>query len=690
MAQPAYDGTKHHVGLGPAGSGIGLMVAGGYRRGPQHDQGGSTEFGGDQDVGFLPGHSRWTQDDFSGGMYQDVWRDPAMFFECEGFRPLPYSRAIGSIPKGAYSTSFASVPFDYDAGAELATVSQPCFVFAYKGWLHFVYAQEGDNQPNEGVILSFDSRAATFATWVRTDTNGGTNVAAFHRETATLYLGDDANTKLWRYGFNATTGAWTLKNPDSYTYPTDVGSRPLVGMNAEGPRITCAFRGLLADLTPPNDDSQAVGAGSKQWAVNKRYKLPAMWRSSLFFNSQLYILLNDEFDPQFPNFQGETGWTTTVVAWDGSDLYPVVEFPYVFRGRTMIDYAGRVFVAGDSHDLGGEESGFAEIFEITGSSLRSVRSWGADQRSAATDITNTGPMTITSLLVFEGLLWYYNDSTGRAECYDITTDSFYGGPELSPSTSVGENDPIYRLVPLGNTLGLARQATTVDDASAPTPPAGYNLAMTWSFRGQEAEGSPVTFTDTHILTTSDFAYEPSRDKKLSEIFVHSKVMAPFTAYISTDGGDTYTELGILGAPVQEGNWFTTRYTCHNLDPAKRFRVRVEFRCDEDYTPVELHSITTLFTVLPSGKKAWSFTALGPERIEGRDHETVVQDVVDLSSSLFGWHESGETLVFTDIDGSVYNVRLEDVEENAIEIGPNVVFEDGTRPEAHFSLTLLEV
>lgn len=684
MAQPAYDPAKHHVGLGPDGSEIGLMIAGGYRRGPQRDQGGSTEFGGDQDVGYLPGHSRWTQDDFTGGQYQDVWGDPAMFHHCHGFRPLSYSRALATIQKGAYVTSFSAIPSTWFSGTEISVLAQPALVFAFKGWIHFVYASYER-------VLSFDAREATFGDWVLTTlTNGFTNVAAFHKESAVLYVGDDSAKKLWRYAFNATSGAWTASGEPSYTYPTAVGNRGLIGMNADGPRITCAFEGLLADLTPPDDPAAAVGAGSKQWAVNKRHKLPALWRSSLFFNSQLYILLNDEYDPEMPNFRGETGWTTQILAWDGSDLYPVVNFPYVFRGRTLIEYGGRVFVAGDSQDLGGQGSGAAEIFEVTGSSLRSVRSWGSDRRSGLTD-DHGGPSSITSLLVFEGLLWFYNDSTQRAEAYDIVTDAFFGGPSLVVTPGADDVGALYRLVPLGNTFGLAHQAIQVENVvTPPTPPVGYPLGLTWSWRGQEAEGSPVEFDETHLLETSDFSYEPSRDKKLTEVVVASKVAAPSLCEVSIDGGDSFTTLSAIGTPSEEGNWFISRYDASGINPAKRFRVQVSFASDELSDPIELHSITTLFTVLPSGKKAWSFTVLGPERIEGRDHETVVQDTTAIASSLFSWHQTGATLVFTDLDGTEYNVRVDDVEEDAVEIGPDVEFGSGTRPEAHYAVTLIEL
>src|ERR1044072_5858050 len=80
MSLPDYVAGTHHVGLAPrGGTQKGLMVAGGYNCSPQREAA-PAEFGGEGDLSRGGVMSRWTQDDFSGGAYLDVWGpDPAMF-----------------------------------------------------------------------------------------------------------------------------------------------------------------------------------------------------------------------------------------------------------------------------------------------------------------------------------------------------------------------------------------------------------------------------------------------------------------------------------------------------------------------------------------------------------------------------------------------------------------------------------
>ena len=70
MALPAFDSSRHHVGLGDSdGSEIGLVISGAYRKGFKRelgDEGQGVHYGSDS-LFNQPGLSSWTMDDFTGG-----------------------------------------------------------------------------------------------------------------------------------------------------------------------------------------------------------------------------------------------------------------------------------------------------------------------------------------------------------------------------------------------------------------------------------------------------------------------------------------------------------------------------------------------------------------------------------------------------------------------------------------------
>lgn len=667
MAQPAFNGTTHHVGLGPSGSQIGLMLGGSYNKAPQRD-GGVTEQGGDTDL-VLPSHSRWTQDDFTGGMFQEIWgRDSMMFKYCSGFRPLPYSRALGTLPPVIQAiVASADVPV-YGIGGQSYRTYQPATIFQTGGMLHVVF-------PGGDALLCYDLMNETVTSHALPNvTMGEGNVAAYHREEKILYISSDVDQCLYRFTL-AADGTPSAATVASYSYPTAVGTRDLLGMNADGPRITCFFGKMIADLTVPDNASSAVGAGSKQWAVNRRYHLPSQYKDSIFFNSQLYILTSDNVEPLNPHIGGTGGWRSQIVAWDGADLFPVVDFPYTFRARCMTEYAGRVYVGGAGQDLGGTDDAFGELFEITGSSVRSVRGFSREALSTLAGVEN-GPSSINDLAVYEGLLWYHNENEDRLDFYDVTTDAFFGGP------SYADGDDIVRLVPLGETLGVYTQPYGFVD---PVPPGNLqDGTLSWIAKPGDTSG-----TYTPEIITSDFSFEPAKDKCFSEMAVMTRGQDTYRLYYSVDGGETYTQATELSSE-DEGNYWVTTFDLSTMPAAKRATFKIQLQLTTSTGFAELVAFSTSFNVLHSGKKAWMFTVLGAEKIEGYDGTRFSQDTADIEDSLFSWMVAGTKLVYTDLTGDNYNVRVHDVQENQLQIGPKVAFADGTRPEAHFTVALIEV
>jgi hypothetical protein len=508
-------------------------------------------------------------------------------------------------------------------------------------------------------------------------------VAGWNRVAQRLYLSDNTNGRLYRYTLNTTTGAFAAASTPYYTYPTAVGTRPLTGLNADGPRMTLAFEKMLVDLTLPDSAAAAVGATSKQWAVNRRYQLPAPYQDAIFFNSQLYILCNDsamaggKLSWQVAELGG---WRSSIVAWDGADLFPVAEFPYTFSARSIVEYAGRVYIGGAAQDISGYDSAYGELYELTGSSLRAIRGFGNEARNTLMTGLLDGPSVLNHLLVFEGFLWYYNDAQTRLDFYDVTTDAFYGGPTVSYA---GDTDNVVP-VSLGDRVGTYRQLNRINSGS----PSNSDASIGWV-----AQPSDTSVSYSSELITSDFAWEPAKSKVLNTVVVQTRGLAASAAAVSYDGGSSWKGLN-LAATETDGDWIATHWDTNGVaadgESGKRFRIRVTIAAPDPDGYGELSSISTAFTILGTGRKAWHFTVLGAEKIEGYGGAKFSQDTADIATSLFDWMEAGTTLVYTDLDGTDYTVRVYDVREAQLTIGPKVAFADGTRPEAHFTVVLIEV
>jgi hypothetical protein len=682
----AYDPDRHHISLSPRSEANpanwrGFMVAGGYRKDPQALPG-AAEYGSTFDVLESNGYSRWSQDDFSGGAYQYVWgKDPAMFRSCRMMRPVTYERSIATIPEMELAGRQENVvpnwyPTAHVGGTpQTALVRPPLLTYARHGKVCSVYAY--------GKNVTFGVLQGRFVHIDADDGTGMGNVlhsgpaeaAAFDRGDEVLYLGNESDRKLYRY--NPEGGA---KTPATYDYPNGVTGRRLIHINADGPRITCIFARMIADLTVPDDTTTAVGAASKYWAVNRKYRLPGTVIDSIWYNNVLYLLVCDgTYDADTLENMG--GWKTQILSWNGADLLPVVDFPFTFRGRCIAEYAGRIFVGGRGVDFNDEDAIYGELYEVQASSIRSIRSFAPEHRVVSA-VPRTATKSIDQLVVWEGLLWYFNAEMSCLEAYDVTTDAFFCGPEYAVDEV---NDTMGRILAVNEGLIVTSYGPATGSYNGTTETGTH--VSDFVVHRLAASGAQTSWPE---VITSDFTPEPAYDKRWNEFTVMTKYGPTTEVYYSTDGGDNWSEIfEVAGSLEVNGDWQFTTFDASGIPAAKRvaFKIVLGRTSASGYT--ELIGFTGQFTYVGTGKRIWQMTIAGVEVAEsllGEDQE--VQNVWDLHDDLFGWYDSGEKLRFFDVDGSEHTVRIIDISESQPIVGRADVG-GGEKPEALWNVSLLE-
>ncbi len=630
MALPNFDSTKHHIGLCPVGGTLkGYMLSGGYRIDPQRF-GSSGEFGGTEDQIAPSALDRWTQDDWSGGAFQDNFtNDPAMFSNSEHFLPSLVEKSARTVPPLLFFGS---------AGAISARNA-------------LLVAATGGNQ----IAIVDDDRIrlihASTGALITATNPGNTMLAAQH---------DPSDNQL--YTISRRTGG--SNEPE------------LRKLNADGSGTTLVKR---ADTTVPQYaqgmavtsgkdilSAQAGSGGAAQvlylWDVNDARddatmlrvgRLPGRWRDSVSYNGMTYILLTDSEQQ------------TSVHAWDGTSIIPVTEFPYNFLGTCIQVYGGRLYVGGRAKDISGTDK-FAEFYEITGSSLRMVKTWGMEARAGFSVPTNIFDMT-----VHEGFLWL---ATNRSEliAYDLTRDALWPGIKIR-ETSSHSLDAHWLLSTREKLIAFCWDVTDT------TKDGFYRMATT---NADLTDPSP-DITYSPFIETSDFQPEPDRDKVWSKLRILSRYTPNPTLQYSVDGGGTWVSAGAATASTT-GSLRTTDFDLTNVPVSPTIRFRITYPTKTTVAFTEQIAMTLTFLFLDSGKWSWSFTILGADKPEQLDQSLLTQDIATLRSTLRAFWTDRDPLTFRDVDGSSYTVFLSALNEAQPFIDPSGV------NEAMFSVSLTEI
>jgi hypothetical protein len=413
--------------------------------------------------------------------------------------------------------------------------------------------------------------------------------------------------------------------------------------------VSLAQKVWVAD-TPDNAD-----ASNQELTWTRIGRLPGRWVDSVGYNGMTYILVNDG------------SFRSQIVAFDGTALLPICTFPFSFYAKTIVEYGGRIFVGGTGTDVNGGEH-YAELYEVTGASVRLVRSFSPETFRPGV----TWPKVITDLAVFEGMLWFSQKGV-KLITYDLTTDGFFGGPMYQQDSS----SEIYKLV-----TGRGRLWGWLHHDSVPANDGIYRIS-------QPADA--FTSYDA-LITLSDYAFEPAVNKRWDQIHIRTKYKACTGVEWSIDGGTTWTM--ILTTVTTEGTIYQAVANLQGLSPSKQIRFRLTIPCGTDATNfAELLAVTTGFSFespTPANevyKHVWMVTVNGAQDIERRDETTETQDVTSIATQLWTWAENQTALVFKDLNGDNKNVKIVSMGENQPVIGPNAT--DHSRPEAFFSLQLQE-
>jgi hypothetical protein len=424
MALPVFDATKHHIGLGDStGTKKGFMITA-YQEAVQSLPR-AQDFGAGSPLVLAPSLSRWNMDNFLGGAY---WRDfiqedPTVFSSSENVVPMLQGKTLRTVPPIWRKAFIAPV------STTGATASPYCFPFGEYIFFWWDTSNEKYNTADFKSQLTYyklsDASQGVAHTAALTTTCGFGKPELEH--------GTFDDPILWCPQFRAgqqyferlklTSNGATVTAMTAYNAPA--GLLPCTGMEPNAPVPVFCFGGRVYTAA-----YSATDATLPTWTSLDR--LPGTWVDSTVFNSIVYILAVNQ------------DWKTVLFTTDGSALTALLEFPYNFDGRCILSYGGRLFVGGVGKDETGTDS-YVEFYEITGTSLRLVKSFSQDRNlnpsvqnyQFGTDFSLDLPWTITDFTVYEGLL-YLGVMNEKVISYDLTTDSIYGSQSYefgSASTS---------------------------------------------------------------------------------------------------------------------------------------------------------------------------------------------------------------------------------------------------------------
>ena len=673
MALNTYDAAKHHIGLKIKGgaTNYGFMLNGGYRMEMQREAIGAQDFGGSTDlIGQTASAARWTQDDFTGGQGQYSWaKDDAMFAECLNFMPDPQSRRLLSCPPMYLKRSFdpdLEPNFQSNAALNIFVHGAGVFVVFSHGILRWdmgagtgIWAGDDSGVPGNNGVAGFTVAQAGGAGLI-------TYIGAEYIKAAEYDPSTDRIVVLTSGG--SFTKVWNIKYLNPTTMELKTNNFDTGGSNGIGRGLSLFGRNILVqggqDLwigTVP-EDANAVSA-ELTWA--KVGRLPGYWKDHCEYNGQIYIITND--GGESPTFKAR------VSAYDGDSIVPVAQIPHSFMAKCITSYGGRIYIGGTGTDVNGGEH-YGELYEMTGSSLRLVRTFSPETRR---QLLSTGdwPSSIDDMTIHEGLLWFCQKGS-RMIAYDQSSDGFFGASEIISNADLN----IQRL-----TSGRGRLwGWGVDD----TTDANHGI-----YRIAQPADS-VTGWQPKIIT-SDFVYEPGVKKRWSEIKVMTRYGPVENIDYSLDSGNTWTALTVTSVSTYTPVYWATAPLV-GITPSEniRFRIRLDIDTPNDAVTYvrELVAFTVSYLFLDTGKRAWDLSIIGADIVETMDAEfseqtTQAQDMSDMDAAFDDWAFNKQPLTYTDVDGTEYDVSMVGYTRSKPLIAPDI---ESNRSESMHIVKLVQV
>jgi hypothetical protein len=641
-----FDSTIHHIGLkqyDDLNPQRGFILAGSWTRAFRRQMQSEFEgvkYGQGESLVNKPGVSSWSMDDFTGGEFQYVFgKDPAMVARHSNIIPSQFDRSLRSVPPLKQWINGTNTTF---TGSEI-----PLNVFTYNGYLFAIYTN-GFYRWN-------------LATGVRNNVypggSGSTYASCFLKDRGhTLHCVNDV---ISAFDLDVFVGwSWTDTAPVGA-----VGN--ITGITGDGERIVSAHADVIWTVQLP--DTRTSPPVSNTWTRIGR--LPGRWKKAAWASGLLYILC---VSPDAP---------TQLVAFDGTQILPICDFPYNFDGESLVSYGGRIYVGGSGADIQTDVAKYAELYEVTGTSVRLLKTFAPESLGGG-GVVGTN---IYSMVVHEGMLFFGVKGVGLVS-YDLTLDAFFGASIFHPADASAE---IRHLTSGRNNLFTYIYPWAADSGKG-----------VWMRPSTSQETTPVY---TSEIETSDFAMSFDRLKSWRQL--RCLVRFPQNALAcqySTDGGATFTS---LPTPVSESSGRFRLDTFDLTSVPKSRTIRFKFIMDSQTNVSQFRefvSFTASFRLLDSDsvgsgeteKLAWTFVIVGSETVEALDGSTVIQDVSDIHRSLWDWASKRTKLAYTDTDGTDYTVEIDDLRETVPFVLPPLPPPTGEQVdraerEAFYQVTLVE-
>ena len=649
---PSFVAGKHAVGLGESSATLKgfQVVPGSYRKGYQDRDNRHIKIG----ERWLQDYkvSQWSQSDFSGGQYQDVLVDEAMFARCQGMVVGNYGdrkalRTTQTLKQATEKTT--GNPLNLTNYAGLGSITDfmwawdKLFVLSQTAGVIYVFSPD-ETVGGEGKFMVATISVGTTATCMAANRTIGSIVVGHNNGKVTEYKRTDYS--LWR------AFRWDLAESAHDRIPQRLRDAGVSKVHMYNGYVVVAMGNRVFYYDGANTtaaDPVSNHCSTCDW-TDVGDASEAYVRGFCEFQNLLLVM-------------SQTGRSQCAIDSTNlsGNLMPWVRVPYMFLGQAMITYAGRLYVGGAGYDAEGQAS-YGQLFEVDGRSFRELRCW-YDMYSQFG--SSTYVPQVASLAVHEGMLFMVDEYNAGLVAYDFIGDSFFGCYPLDATKVTSPK----RVISAGSYLLVLAYG---DDGGL------YHVART-SFHNVAS-----------WVETSEFALEPALGKRWLTCQVHTRYGGT-TLEASVDGGLNWVPV-TRQSLTQTGYNFVSFFDLSGLSASGSIRLRVTF----DQTDVfggtsyywrELVEIVVGFMVEPPTLRQWNLAFICAENLEYLDGSGVdaATDPDDVIAQLHSWYTGGDILVFQDRDGSQAKVMVTLCQENE----PAMVSTITDDRETYITVTLAE-
>ena len=631
MIGSTYDSTKHHLGLSAKGDTLyGLMMErGSYRKSPQPRDLRQMRLGESQ-VFTDQRLSYWLQNDFTGGAYQDVLEDESQFRSCFSMMPSTQSKGLRTCQNLAKAKDASGVEL---TEGNYPGISAPIDTAEAWGKLHMLVNANGVYY-----VRTFEAHATVegrFTTVAINVNRAGTAATAIACNTILGVLVVGYADGLIREYRRSDYALWRILSHMTSAVPSRVLS--VKALTVYNDFVIVAEKNRVIYY-----DAADTSGGTGYSGVSTDVKFEVLGDATEEFitgfethRNELYILSVTSPSKTAIDF-------TTLV----SGVIPWVGVPYLFQGQSLTSYAGRLYLGGASWDVTGKRY-YAELYEITGTQFRRLRTYYPSSQ-VNPDATMTA---IHSSLVAEGNLFFANWQKNCVEMYSFEEDAFFS--TFAMPSDAGTVRPHLAL-----TTGIAMMILGVDGSGGGglyyVPKTRFAQMLYWP-----------------RVESSEFAFEPSIDKRFVEVQATTRYTVPWLRY-SVNGSPTWTYMSPTEVTqAADGYTFVSRFVLPTSAVGRTFRWRIDMNPLDPYDDMfgatdyywrELVQVAVGYLPLPNTLFQFDFAVTLAETILQLDQtEATTNPVLDLQT-LWAFYEQGTLLDFRERGDATRTVQIQNMHE----------------------------